>query len=46
MICFTGCGETTAIRLKLLSQTQGENGLEEQSKDIEGIILLEGSAEA
>ena len=40
------CSETTAIRLTLLTQKEGDNGLEEVSKPIDGIILMPSSSEA
>lgn len=36
----TGCGNTSAIRLQLLSIVNGENGPEESSKALPGILLL------
>ncbi len=40
------CSETTAIRLTLLTQKEGDNGLEEVSKPIDGIILMPSASEA
>ncbi len=36
----TGCGETSAIRLNLLTIKQGDKGPEVESKEIDGILLL------
>ena len=38
----TGCGETSAIRLNLLTLKQGDKGPEVDIKEIDGILLLVG----
>ena len=38
----TGCGETSAIRLNLLTLKEGEKGPEVDIKQIDGILLLAG----
>ena len=38
----TGCGETSAIRLNLLTLKQGDKGPEVDIKEIDGILLLAG----